>query len=367
MGIVRTPRGLPVASRVPAELVTIAILLLSVSISRATIIGCKEESDPGPASDRVGAALRGHPRINGERLHNPQSGAVTESRPYMITTSAVSSSATSRLQQKITDLIRESGAEAVAVAFRDLATGAEMLINPDQTFHAASTMKVPVMMEIYRQAEVGRFSLEDQLPIKNDFTSIVDDSHYSLSPDDDSDLTLYKRVGQTAPVRELLHLMITVSSNLATNILIERIGAANVGTLMRQYGANNIRVLRGVEDSKAFQRGMNNTTTARDLMILLRRIAERRAVSKKASDEMVKVLLDQRFSEGIPSGLPSEARVAHKTGSITKLYHDAAIVYLPKRKPYVLVVLTRGLEDEKRAHKLAADISREVYESISAR
>lgn len=274
---------------------------------------------------------------------------------------------TSRLEQAINTLIRESGAETAAVAFHDLDTGAEVLIKPDQTFHAASTMKVPVMMELFRQAEVGISALAAQVQIKNEFTSIVDGSHYALSPDDDADLTLYKRVGQTATVRELLHLMITVSSNLATNLLIERAGAANVGKLMHQYGANNIRVLRGVEDSKAFERGMNNTTTARDLMILLRRIAEGRAVSSKASDEMLKILLDQKFSEGIPSGLPADARVAHKTGSITKLYHDAAIVYLPKRKPFVLVVLTRGLEDEKRAHKLAADISREVYRSIGAR
>jgi beta-lactamase class A len=272
-----------------------------------------------------------------------------------------------RLEQKLKVLIRESGAETVAVAFHDLGTGAEILINPDQSFHAASTMKVPVMMELYRQAEAGKFELDDQLPIKNDFASIVDGSHYSLSPDDDSELTLYKRVGQTAPIRELLHLMITVSSNLATNILVELVGAENVAKLMRRYGANNIRVLRGVEDTKAFERGMNNTTTARDLMILLRSIAERRAVSKKASDEMLKVLLDQKFSEGIPAGLPAQARVAHKTGSITGLYHDAAIVLLPNRKAYVLVVLTRGLADEKQAHKLAADISRAVYESFSAR
>lgn len=276
-------------------------------------------------------------------------------------------SRTERLEQKINELIRESAAETVALAFHDLDTGRQLLINPDQTFHAASTMKVPVMMELYRQAEAGKFSLDNRIPIKNEFASIVDGSRYSLSPDDDSDGTLYKRVGQTETMRELLHLMITVSSNLATNILIDRVGTSRVAELMRLYGASNIRVLRGVEDSKAFERGMNNTTTARDLMILLCRIAEGRAVSKKASDEMLKVLLDQKFSEGIPAALPPQARVAHKTGSITRLYHDAAIVYLPKRKPYVLVVLTRGLEDEKLAHKLAADISREVYESIAAR
>ena len=326
MAFVHRHRGIQVPYRVFAGLVVPVITLL-VSLNSASSMAGKTEDRAGAAGDR---------------------GA-------------------SGLEQRLKEVIRESGAETVAVAFRDLDAGTELLINPDQSFHAASTMKVRVMIEIYRQAEAGNFSIQDQLAIKNDFKSIVDGSHYTLSPDDDSDLTLYKRVGQTATVRELLHMMITVSSNLATNILIERVGAANVGKLMHKYGAYKIQVLRGVEDSKAFQRGMNNTTTARDLMILLRRIAEGRAVSKKASEQMISVLLDQKFSEGIPAGLPPEARVAHKTGSITKLYHDAAIVYLPKRKPYVLVVLTRGLEEEKRAHKLAADISRAVYESVAAR
>ena len=266
--------------------------------------------------------------------------------------------------KKIEELIRASGAETVAIAFYDLATGEQFNIEPDKNFHAASTMKVPVMMEVYRQAGAGKFSLDDRIPVKNDFISIADASHYSISADSDSDQSLYKKIGQSETIRELMRLMIDVSSNLATNILIERVSAPRVMQLMREVGATNIRVLRGVEDGKAFERGMNNTTTARDLMILLRRIAEGRAVSRKASDEMVKVMLDQKFNESIPAGLPSEARVAHKTGSITKINHDAAIVYLPNRKPYVLVVLTRGIEDEKRSHKLIADISRTVYESL---
>ncbi|HVG20053.1 MAG TPA: serine hydrolase [Blastocatellia bacterium] len=267
--------------------------------------------------------------------------------------------------KKVEELIRASGAETVAVAFYDLATGEQFNIEPDKSFHAASTMKVPVMMEVYRQAGEGRFSLDDRIPVKNDFISIADSSHYSISADSDSDRSLYNKIGQTETIREMVKLMIDVSSNLAANILIERVGATRVMQLMQEVGATNIRVLRGVEDGKAYDRGLNNTTTARDLLILLRRIAERRAVSKKASDEMIKVMLDQKFNEGIPAGLPSEARVAHKTGSITKINHDAGIVYLPNRKPYVLVVLTRGIEDEKRAHKLIADISRTVYEGLA--
>lgn len=265
-------------------------------------------------------------------------------------------------EKKIEELVRESGAETVAVAYYDLTTGAELLINPDVSFHAASTMKVPVMMEIYRQVAAGKLSLDQRIPIKNDFASIVDGSHYSLTVDSDSEQSLYNRVGQMETIRELIRLMITVSSNLATNLLIERVTPERVMDLMRLIGANNIRVLRGVEDGKAFQKGLNNTTTARDLMIILRQIAERRAVSAKASDEMIQVMLDQKFNEGIPAGLSPGVRVSHKTGSITKINHDAAIVYPAGRKPYVLVVLTRGIEDEKRSHKLIADISRVVFE-----
>ena len=268
------------------------------------------------------------------------------------------------VEKKITDLVAASGAETVAVAFHDLADGRELLINPDISFHAASTMKVPVMMEIYRQAAAGRLALDERMPIKNDFLSIADGSHFSISAENDSEPSLYKRIGETATVRELMRLMIIASSNLATNLLIERVTPARVMELMRKVGARHIRVLRGVEDGKAYERGMNNTTTARDLMTLLRHIAEGRAVSKPASDDMIRVMLDQQFNEGIPAGLRKDARVAHKTGSITKINHDAAIVFLPDRKPYVLVVLTRGLSDEARAHQLIADISRAIYESV---
>lgn len=262
---------------------------------------------------------------------------------------------------RIEDLIRASGAESVAVAFYDLSNGETFLIKPDESFHAASTMKLPVMMEVYRQAQAGKLSLDAPVEIKNDFISIADGSRYSISRDSDSELSLYSRIGRTASARELVRLMITSSSNLATNILIERVGAPRVMELVRNAGARNIRVLRGVEDGKAYERGMNNTTTARDLMILLRQIAERRAVSAAASDEMAQILLDQKFREGIPSGLPPGARAANKTGDISTANHDAAIVYPPGRKPYVLVVLTRGINDEKRAHRLIADISRVVY------
>jgi beta-lactamase class A len=269
------------------------------------------------------------------------------------------------LESKIHTLVASSGAEAVAVAFRDLQTGHELLVNPGESFHAASTMKVPVMLEVFREVREGRLSLDERLPVKNEFKSIADGSAFSVSPADDSEFTLYKKVGGTETVRELLRLMITESSNLATNIIIERVTPERVMDLMRRMGARDIKVLRGVEDGKAFERGLNNTTTARDLLVLLRAIAEGRAVSREASREMTDILLEQKFNEGIPAGLPSGTRVAHKTGWITKINHDAGIVFLPGRKPYVLVVLVRGIADDKRAHELIADISRAVYEDVT--
>jgi beta-lactamase class A len=272
----------------------------------------------------------------------------------------------SGLEKRIRDLITASGAE-VGVAFHDEATGHEVLINADTTFHAASTMKVPVMMEVFRQAQEKKIALDEPVIVKNRFKSIVDGSEYSLSPDDDSDKSLYARVGQASTIRELLRIMITVSSNLATNILIERVTADRVMDLMHSLGASNIRVLRGVEDAKAFARGLNNTTTARDLMVILQAIAEHRAVTPAASDQMIEILLDQAFNEGIPAQLPAATRVAHKTGSITRSYHDAAIVFPPKSNAYVLVVLTRGLDDESHAHRLVADISAEVFAAQAPR
>jgi beta-lactamase class A len=269
------------------------------------------------------------------------------------------------LESKIHSLVASSGAEAVAVAFHDLQTGRELLVNPDESFHAASTMKVPVMLEVFREVREGRLSLDERLPVKNEFKSIADGSTFSVSPDDDSEFTLYKKVGGTETLRELLRLMITESSNLATDIIIERVTPQRVMDLMRRMGARDIKVLRGVEDGKAFERGLNNTTTARDLLVLLRAIAEGRAVSREASKQMTGILLEQKFNEGIPAGLPSGTRVAHKTGWITKINHDAGIVFLPGRKPYVLVVLVRGIADDKRAHQLIADISRAVYEDVT--
>ena len=252
----------------------------------------------------------------------------------------------------------ESGAE-VAVAFRMLDGSGEMLIEPDKRFHAASTMKIPVMIELFRQVAAGQISLEDQLTIRNEFRSIVDGSTYALSVDDDSDREVYAAVGRKMTLRQLCELMITVSSNFATNLLIEKLGVEQIRATVTRLGADGMQVLRGVEDDKAFQKGLNNSTDARGLLILLERIANGKAVDPASDAKMVDILKRQTFNDGIPAGVPRGVTVAHKTGNITRINHDAAIVYAPR--PYVLVILVRGIDDEKKSAALIAEISRALY------
>jgi beta-lactamase class A len=265
------------------------------------------------------------------------------------------------LEKAVESLIQDAGAAEVAVAFHDLATGNELLIHADVNFHPASTIKIPIMMEVFRQAEEKAFSLDDRLAVKNDFVSIVDGSHFSLQAVDDSETGLYRRIGERLTIRELLRLMITESSNVATNMLVERITPDRATAFMRTLGTNDVRVLRGVEDNKAYARGLNNASTARGLMLILVRLAERAVVSAIASDEMLAILRGQKFNEGIPAGLPAGTPVAHKTGSFTKVYHDVGIIEPKARKPLVLVVFTRGIEKEPRSHRLVAEITRWVF------
>jgi beta-lactamase class A len=267
------------------------------------------------------------------------------------------------LKSRIEERIGRVPGAVVGLVFKDLGTGATLEVKPVESFHAASTMKVPVMIELFRQIDAGALRLDQGILLVNQFGSIVDHSPYSLSQTDDSDSAMYKLVGTRVPVRDLIQHMITRSSNLATNALIELVGAANANATAHRLGAENVRVLRGVEDNKAYQAGMNNTTTARDLAVLLEAIERGRAASRASCDAMREILLRQEFNDEIPAGLPPGTRVAHKTGQITAVLHDAAIVYPESRAPYVLVVLTRGIADEKVARQLIADVSRLVYQA----
>ncbi|HKV09658.1 MAG TPA: serine hydrolase [Thermoanaerobaculia bacterium] len=264
------------------------------------------------------------------------------------------------------DDILQRYTQPIAVSYHHLGTGLTIDREEHLSFHAASTMKVPVMMALYRAVDRGELKLDQPLPVKNEFRSIVDGSPFTLDPAEDGDPDLYQAVGGTRPLSELIRRMITRSSNLATNLLIERIGASRATDLMRELGAYEINVLRGVEDQKAYDAGLNNVTSAKDLRIALEALVDGKSFSERSSAGMLEILKAQEFNEKIPAQLPKGIPIAHKTGDITGIHHDAAIVFPPNEKPYVLVVLTQGFRDENEANRVIAEISRAVWEGRRA-
>ncbi|MFN8411486.1 MAG: serine hydrolase [Anaerolineales bacterium] len=256
--------------------------------------------------------------------------------------------------------------KTISIAVYDFETGKEILINENKAFHPASTFKVHVMMEVFHQANDGLFSLDEQTPIINSFSSIADQSQYSLDIADDSEKTLYPRLGEQETIRELTRLMIVQSSNLATNILIQKVGAENINSLIQSLGIEGVTVKRGVEDNVAFRLGLNNSATANGLTQTMKLIAEGKVISQEASQQMVDILLAQQFNESIPALLPTSAKVAHKTGWTGKFYHDTGIVFPEKQKPYAISIMTHGFPDdnENEAHTCMATISKLIYEQL---
>jgi CubicO group peptidase (beta-lactamase class C family) len=254
-----------------------------------------------------------------------------------------------------------------AVAFKDLSTGQQFFVNAHVSYHAASTMKTPVLVETFRLVAARKLALTDSLLIHTDFLSIADSSRFELDSASDSEKELYRLAGKRMALRELLFRMITESSNLATNLVIEAVGAKNVQSAMRQLGAMDIQVLRGVEDEKAFEKGMNNTTTAYDLMLIFDRIATGKAVDPSSCQAMIDILKAQHFKEVIAGKLPEGVQVASKSGWISGVCHDSGIVFLPDGRKYVLVLLSNGIADHEEAEEAGATVSRIIYEHMMGR
>ena len=267
------------------------------------------------------------------------------------------------LEIKVRELL-ESQNGTFAIAFKNLEDGNEILINEDEIFHAASTMKTPVMIEVYRRKMIGEISLDDSIFVKNEFESIVDKSTFQLSEFDDSDKNTYDKIGRYISLRELVFDMITISSNFATNLVIKYIGAENINNTMNNIGAKNINVLRGVEDIKAFEKGLNNTTSARDLLVIYEKLASGKVLNRDLSNEMVEILKNQKYDDIIPKYLPKEIEVAHKDGWINGVRHDSGIVFLENGVTYVLILLSKNLDNELEGADILAKVSLEIYNHI---
>lgn len=251
-----------------------------------------------------------------------------------------------------------------ALAFKLIGSEKSILINENEMFHAASTMKTPVMIEAFKQDANEVINLQDSLIVKNSFKSIIDNSEFSLDISRDSDDKMYSLIGKKETYYNLVYDMIIGSSNLATNIVIEKLGAKNVMKTMDELGAKSIKVLRGVEDMKAFDAGLNNETSANDLLVLFEKIAQGKAVNSKSDSTMIKILLDQKHNDIIPYYLPKDVKVAHKGGSISGVLHDSGIVFLPDGRKYVLVILSKNITNEEKSREMMAEVSKLIYEFV---
>ncbi|PWT91676.1 MAG: serine hydrolase [Acidobacteria bacterium] len=268
------------------------------------------------------------------------------------------------LQQKIEQRIKEFGAESVGIYY-EKPDGSIFTHNADAIYHAASTMKVPVMMEVFREVETGELSLDQKMKIMNEFTSIVDGSKFSVDPKEDSDAELYNWIGKEKPLRELLERMITRSSNLATDLIIGLVTPEKVRALMTKIGAKDMYVLRGVEDIKAYQAGKINTTSAHSLAICMKELMDPKLFSESSRNEMFEILTHQEFRKGIPKGIHSDEHhliIANKTGDLTEINHDAAIIRDSKGATSILVILTRGVKDDAKGKELIAVLAGDIWD-----
>ena len=272
------------------------------------------------------------------------------------------------LRSEIERIEKDSGAMAIAVALHDLETGFEFRYNPDRWFHAASTIKVPILLGAFAAIDRGQLLPHSRVHVRNRFLSIVENIPFRIESDRDANSAVHGAIGKMMRVDELAYHMITTSSNLATNLLLAVIGPDAVNQTLRELDVEDgIELTRGVEDELAFEKGINNRVTAEGLLRILVMLAEGKAFSPALSRRMMDILHGQEFNQGIPARLPKGARVAHKTGEISTVAHDAGVVYLPKRKPYVLVILTEWDAAATGRSRTIAVISHAIYEFLTLR
>lgn len=267
------------------------------------------------------------------------------------------------LQEELESLALKNKARAVGIALHDLETGFRFSLQGDRWFHAASTIKVAVLLAVFRAADEGRFQLDDSLHVRNRFFSAADGSLFRLSQDRDATPELYAAIGRTAKISSLAHAMICGSSNLATNLLLEFVGVEYTRRILREAHVEGVELKRGVEDHAAHESGVNNEATADGLLTLLSALRGD-FLKPETKRELIQILLEQRFNSMIPAGLPAHAAVAHKTGEISTASHDIGIVYLPEREPYIVAILTEFDEDKAGRRETVAAISAAIYRSL---
>jgi beta-lactamase class A len=270
------------------------------------------------------------------------------------------------LGEELEKIARDSRARAVATALLDFESGFRFSFAGDRWFHAASTIKVAVLLAVLRAADEGRLRLDDSLHVRNRFFSAAGGSLFHVSPDSDAMPELYQAIGRTAKISALAHAMIASSGNLATNLLLDFVGVEYARKVLRDAQVGGVELRRGVEDYAAHERGINNEVTANGLVKLLS-VIRGDFLTAQSKQEVIRILLDQRFNSMIPAGLPAHATVAHKTGEISTACHDMGIVYLPEREPYIAVILTEFDSERDGRRDTVAAISQLIYHCLLGR
>jgi beta-lactamase class A len=259
---------------------------------------------------------------------------------------------------------------ALGVSAYDYRSGCRWQHNGGRWFHAASTIKLAILAAVFDAIDASRFTAGSRVHVRNRFISVADGRPFRVQAGRDADGDVHGAVGRTMTIGELAHHMIATSSNLATNLLLDVVGVPEAREALARRGLGGIDLQRGVEDERAFEAGCNNRVTAAGVVQLLQAIRDASGFSAASSAAMLDMLFDQQFSGGIGPGLPDAvravARVAHKTGDISTVSHDAGLVFLPGRPPYVVAILTEsGGEAADRTAALTA-VSRAVYEAVAA-
>jgi beta-lactamase class A len=271
---------------------------------------------------------------------------------------------TERLREACERILGESKAVANAVALHDYESGVRLSINADRRFHAASTMKVAVLLAIGRAIDEKRIQPDETLHVRNRFYSAIDRTPFRIDADSDGYPQLHRLIGRTARISDLTEWMIVSSSNLATNLLLDYLTVDYVCGVLGAAGVKGMDLRRGVDDTKAHEQNFNNETTAQGLLDLFAALRGD-FLSKSSRERAINILLQQRFNSMIPALLPAHASVAHKTGEISTACHDAGIVYLPERDPYILVVLTELPPEANGRRETIAKLSEVVFQMLT--
>lgn len=238
-------------------------------------------------------------------------------------------------------------------------------VEPDARHYSASIMKLPILVAAERLAERGALDLDRPVTVHNDFESRLAGHRFSLDEEEDSDPATWAAMGSDVLLRELIRRMVTVSGNLATNLVLDEVGTGEVAAVLAEAGCSErTTIVRGIEDYPARDAGIDNLITADDMARLVVALAEQRLAGPGATDACEQTLRAQEYRAGIPAGLPDGVTVGNKTGWITSVNHDVALVRAPGLPPVGLAVLVSapGTEEEREAGiaRIAAAVWAEV-------